>query len=158
MIRRFSDTDDLNNLPRDRELKCYMDCLLISSEMRSENSTSFNYVNIIEAMNRMPTYSQKILLHMSRGCIKFKKSQDGCENAYTLNVCLKTNDKEVCKCAFSACFAATIIILFFQHYIIYWHFEWNERTRNEPYIRATITNQTIFHTNILAWWFPMWTE
>lgn len=99
-IRKFSDSDDLTTLPHNRELKCYMRCLFEVSNIMLGNTTSFNYIAMMEQMNTLPEYSHKIILRMARGCLMNNKIRDLCDNAYKVHVCLKTNDKQVTNCAF----------------------------------------------------------
>lgn len=96
-VKRFEQTSDLNNLPHSNELKLYFHCVMATCGVFKPNSTRLDIAYMMELVERLPREQQDIIFMMGRGCVKrVQNMKDPIEIAYTLNVCGKTNDNEVC--------------------------------------------------------------
>lgn len=95
IIRTFSDSDDIEHLPQNRELKCYLHCLFVSMNVMSETGV-FNIGEMMSQTMDLPDYLGKIVVRMTRGCLKqVAKIPDACNKTYEFHKCLKKNDAEV---------------------------------------------------------------
>lgn len=92
----FEKTTDINNLPKNRELKCYINCVMTESNTIFPNSTRINMENMINVLDKLSKDDQYTIIAMSRGCVKRTMHiRDSIEYTYILNVCAKQNDPEV---------------------------------------------------------------
>lgn len=96
-VQRFELTTDYDHLPHSNELKCYLHCVMASCGVFKPNSTRLDIAYMMEIVERLPREEQDIVFAMGRGCVKrIQNMKDPIEIAYTLNVCGKQNDNEVC--------------------------------------------------------------
>lgn len=92
----FSETDDLDNLPKTRELECYFNCLFIKTNITTAGSLKINTMQLLTELNTMPEYSHDIITKMFKKCLKITyTTNDPCERSYLFHVCLKQTDIEV---------------------------------------------------------------
>lgn len=91
-LEEFELSTDLDNLPNDRSIKCYMYCLIMEFEMMKPDSPAIDVTKFVGIMNDMTALEQNIYLKMFRKCNK--KYKDYCEMVYQMNVCAKRNDNE----------------------------------------------------------------
>lgn len=96
-IRFFSETDDLENLPKTRELECYFNCLFVRTNISTAGSLKLDTIQLLNEMNTLPEYTHNILMKMFKNCLKMSyATNDPCERSYLFHVCLKQTDIEVC--------------------------------------------------------------
>lgn len=86
----------MNQLPDNRELKCYLRCIFIASQMMDEASGMFNVSTMYKMAKDLGDKPSKIILRMSRGCFKaVEEIPDACEKSYHYHRCMKMNDLKV---------------------------------------------------------------
>lgn len=91
-LKEFEESADLDRLPDDRSIKCYMQCLLVEFELMTPNVAAFEFVKFLGAMDEMEPVEQNIYMKMFKKCNR--KYKDPCEMAYQAFVCMKRNDNE----------------------------------------------------------------
>lgn len=96
-IDEFNDAEDLNHLPSDRTLKCYMHCQLVEMDMmESDQSATVFFHKVVNGMQHLQARDQNIYLRMGSRCSMLKyHTNDPCEAAYIWNACLKKSDINV---------------------------------------------------------------
>lgn len=96
MIDSFNENEGFDNLPTNRELKCYMFCQMEQMEFMVKDVPSVDLSIVAESIEIFTREEQDIFLNMGRKCSKIKiKSKDVCDVAYEFNVCLKKGDNIV---------------------------------------------------------------
>lgn len=96
MIDKFSDAEDLDNLPANRELKCYLYCQYREMEMMDSEQPVIKFDILMENIEVLRPEATQIFLNMGKKCRRLKfKTTDLCEVAYIFNVCLKKGDIDV---------------------------------------------------------------
>lgn len=88
----FEYSNSLENLPNDRNIKCYVRCLFVKFGLFEENSTVLQPVKFLEAMNEMTIDEQNRYLKMGKKCIK--KNKDLCEMGFQQVLCYKKKSLE----------------------------------------------------------------
>ncbi|XP_037046033.1 uncharacterized protein LOC119081337 [Bradysia coprophila] len=86
----FEESSDLNNLPNDRSLKCYMLCTYKAFKLIVPESTKLQVVELFGTISNLDYDARTIYLKMTSGCSKIR-SKDLCEAVYIMNVCMKKN-------------------------------------------------------------------
>lgn len=98
LIQEFSDSEDLEHLPDDHSLKCYIYCQYRNMEMMDTEHPVIQMDILLENIGpgvMKPEHSQ-FFLNMGKKCFRIKtKTTDLCEVAYLFNVCLKKGDIDV---------------------------------------------------------------
>lgn len=96
MIDQFSDAEDLNKLPEQHELKCYIYCQYREMEMMDTVHPAIQMEILLENVESLGPVASEIFLNMGKKCSRLKyKTTDLCEVAYKFNVCLKKGDIHV---------------------------------------------------------------
>lgn len=116
LIEEFSNGEDINKLPADHELKCYIYCQYVHLEMMDEGVPIYKHEISIENIEVLSPEAQKIYMSMGSKCQRIKsKSKDPCEIAYLNAVCMKKADINVSQnilCNFLHLIYSKIIIFF----------------------------------------------
>lgn len=95
-IDRFNEGEDLNNLPDDRPLKCYMLCQMLHMEMMRPGIPLVQMDTVMENIAIFNERQKDIFLNMGKRCTRLKtKSKDSCDMAYDFNKCMKRGDVNV---------------------------------------------------------------
>ncbi|KAG4076091.1 hypothetical protein HA402_011437 [Bradysia odoriphaga] len=91
-IIEFEDSSDLNDLPNDRSLKCFLLCTYNAFKLVVPDSTKLQVVELLGAISKMEYDDRTSYLKMTSGCKL--RSKDLCEAVYQLNVCMKKNNND----------------------------------------------------------------
>lgn len=95
-VKRFEASNDFNNLPSSKELRCFLHCNMVESGVLEPDSVRLNITKTMDLYMQLPKEDQVILSGMGRGCMqKTRRIKDPYEFAYQINVCAKQNDNEV---------------------------------------------------------------
>lgn len=96
IIDAFNEKEDFDNIPNNRELKCYMFCQMREMEFVKDDIFSIDMAAVAETVIIFSRQDQDKFLHMGRKCHRLKvKSKDFCDLAYEFNICLKKGDNIV---------------------------------------------------------------
>lgn len=96
-IDAFNDSENFQNLPDQRELKCYMLCQLEAMSMIEPELARIDPAGVFENLEPLKPEHQDIFIRMGLKCMALKvpPNNDRCQAAYNWSVCLKKGDIHV---------------------------------------------------------------
>lgn len=104
-IDKFNNGEDMDKLPDDQPLKCYMRCQMVFMEMMDPNAPIIKHDTVVENIHAFSDRDKDIFLNMGKRCTRVKsKVKEACDLAYVWNKCLKKADINVSLCSKSHIF------------------------------------------------------
>lgn len=90
LIAAFEEAPTVDQVPDDRELKCYMQCWLAEMGLMRDNDMLWR--RILHLMDDLPLSQQQRYFKMGRNCAS--REQDACEKAFIILSCFRRNSND----------------------------------------------------------------
>lgn len=95
-VAAFNNGQDLTDLPKNHELKCYMYCQLAEMDWMDAKGADIRYDVVLKQLRLLRPESQDIYLNMGKKCFSRRwQNPDPCEVAYLWSTCMKRGDIKV---------------------------------------------------------------
>lgn len=93
-LRKLEQSTSMDNLPDSRELKCYLNCILVELGFIKAGNVELDRAKVSQSLKLFTKEEQMKFGKMIKGCKPTLKDNDVCDYIYQFHLCMKKNSPE----------------------------------------------------------------